>query len=323
MPSTTCPVCKRPAESITVQVQGGKGIRCPHCGDYIVDQTFSAKFGAQLGQHPLIVPTLAFNLRKQQIGGRRGILGDELARRVIGTLVEGERDTALTLPTPDQQVENLVALVAERSPAAGQAIDVTLNDHAAIIGVADEDNLDFVVQAANDAGLVDASGKAFGPRYPLTLTLAGWRAAAELQKGARTARQGFMALEFNHPDLDDFVTKAFVEGARRAGFALKDARMDPEPGHITARIEAEIQRSMFVIADLTHGNRGAYWEAGFAEGAGKPVIYSCRKEKFPSHFDVQQRYHILWEPEHPKEAADLLAAMLRRIFPGEAKLLDS
>jgi len=32
------------------------------------------------------------------------------------------------------------------------------------------------------------------------------------------------------------------------------------------RMRLEIRRSRFAVVDLTHGNRGAYWEAGFAEG---------------------------------------------------------
>lgn len=44
-----------------------------------------------------------------------------------------------------------------------------------------------------------------------------------------------------------------------------------------------------LIADLTHGNRGAFWEAGYAEGLGKPVIYTCEASKFDeqSHFDTK------------------------------------
>ena len=40
-------------------------------------------------------------------------------------------------------------------------------------------------------------------------------------------------------------------------------------------MRVQIRASRFVICDLTHGNRGAYWEAGFAEGIGRPVIFVC------------------------------------------------
>jgi len=38
-------------------------------------------------------------------------------------------------------------------------------------------------------------------------------------------------------------------------------------------------------------NPGAYWEAGYAEGLGKPVIYTCEEAKFveASHFDTKRK----------------------------------
>jgi nucleoside 2-deoxyribosyltransferase len=61
------------------------------------------------------------------------------------------------------------------------------------------------------------------------------------------------------------------------GFKLTRLDDDPKAGIIDDRLRVEIRTSRFLIADLTHENRGAYWEAGFAEGDGKPVIYTCRK----------------------------------------------
>ena len=50
----------------------------------------------------------------------------------------------------------------------------------------------------------------------------------------------------------------------------------------------------FVIADLSHDNNGAYFEAGFAEGIGLPVVYTCEVKKFEAkktHFDTNQYGH--------------------------------
>lgn len=49
-------------------------------------------------------------------------------------------------------------------------------------------------------------------------------------------------------------------------------------GNIQARLEVEIRKARFVVAELSHHNNGAYWEAGFARGLGKPVIYMYNKE---------------------------------------------
>jgi len=54
---------------------------------------------------------------------------------------------------------------------------------------------------------------------------------------------------------------------------------------------AAIRTARFVIADLTHDNNGAYFEAGFAEGLGLPVIYTCEAGKFDA-----KKTHFRYKP---------------------------
>lgn len=49
---------------------------------------------------------------------------------------------------------------------------------------------------------------------------------------------------------------------------------------IVPEIFYEIERAEFVIADLTHHKAGVYYEAGYAKGVGKQVIFTCRKDEF-------------------------------------------
>ncbi len=57
-----------------------------------------------------------------------------------------------------------------------------------------------------------------------------------------------------------------------------------------------------LICDLTHGNQGAYWEAGYAEGLGIPVLYICSETAFNSktrkpHFDVNHQEIFTWKDD--------------------------
>ena len=73
--------------------------------------------------------------------------------------------------------------------------------------------------------------------------------------------------------------------------------------------------ALFVISDLTHDNHEAYWEAGYAEDLGKPVVYICNKEKFENvgtHFDVNHCTTIAWSTEGSDEFCSRLIATLRR-----------
>ena len=58
---------------------------------------------------------------------------------------------------------------------------------------------------------------------------------------------------------------------------------------------ASIRGSRFIIADFTGDRGGVYFEAGFANGLGKPVIWTVRKDWLNKlHFDTRQFNHITW-----------------------------
>jgi nucleoside 2-deoxyribosyltransferase len=95
---------------------------------------------------------------------------------------------------------------------------------------------------------------------------------------------------------------------------------------VDAVIEDEIRRCRFLIADLSDDNAGAYWEAGFAEGLGKPVIYICRSssngEEKKTHFDANHRQTVRWDLSSLDETATNLKAVIRNTLLGDAKQAD-
>ena len=90
---------------------------------------------------------------------------------------------------------------------------------------------------------------------------------------------------------------------------------EPRAGLIDDRLRVAIQASDFVIADLTHDNLGAYWEAGYAEGLGKPVIYTCESTRFEAnktHFDTNHCTTVTWAEADADGFVENLIATLRR-----------
>ena len=69
----------------------------------------------------------------------------------------------------------------------------------------------------------------------------------------------------------------------------------PKPQGI--KPSARIKRSRFLVADVTGGRQGVYFEGGFAKGLGLPVIWTCShgtdaELKKWMHFDTRQYNHI-------------------------------
>jgi nucleoside 2-deoxyribosyltransferase len=88
----------------------------------------------------------------------------------------------------------------------------------------------------------------------------------------------------------------------------------PEAGVIDNIMRQRIRNAPFVIADLTHANNGAYWEAGFAEGLGKPVIYLCKQtvwEERRTHFDTNHCTTLMWDDAGHERFSKLLVASIR------------
>ena len=121
------------------------------------------------------------------------------------------------------------------------------------------------------------------------LTIEGWERYERQKRGQVSGNQGFMAMKFGDPCLDSFAREVVKPAVESMGYRLFDMRDVARAGVIDNIMRIQIKDSAFLIADLTHDNAGAYWEAGYAEGLGKPVIYICERSKFeekPSHFDT-------------------------------------
>jgi nucleoside 2-deoxyribosyltransferase len=113
---------------------------------------------------------------------------------------------------------------------------------------------------------------------------------------------------------------------RRPIARLRDLLSDRGEIAELAIIEDEIRRCRFLIADLSDDNPGAYWEAGFAAGLGKPVIYVCRAkegtEEKKIHFDANHRHTVRWDLSAPEQTAISLKAVIRNTLLGDAKQDD-
>jgi len=115
----------------------------------------------------------------------------------------------------------------------------------------------------------------------------------------------FVASAFNHADIDAIYDQAIRPVLK--GLKIQPLRVDrvEHNDDIDDRIFKLIDKSQLCIADLTHARPSVYYEAGYAFGSGKPVIYIVRSDHFrpreddPSgnlrvHFDLRMKNMIPW-----------------------------
>jgi hypothetical protein len=158
------------------------------------------------------------------------------------------------------------------------------------------------------------------------LTIGGWKRISELRRARPfLGKRAFVAMQYGDPEQTRIYDDYFGPATAQAGFDL--IRLDKvlKAGLIDNQLRVQIRNSRLLLADLTNRNPGAYWEAGYAEGLGIPVIYLCKKSGFRSlktHFDTNHHTTIQWDPTNLAKATEELKATIRATFPLEAKLSD-
>lgn len=314
-----CPVCKSALKNPARELGGEFPdflFCCPRCGDYVLRHDFTLILPETLNTDNEKIATLSHAIKKRQREQRPPLLDKEIVENILKT----------KLPNPSEQVDNLILWLGQTGEiiGPGEIIDIKPITHQSIIGARSENGFTLILEHLLRTGLV--KGKLLGSHIEnATLSFSGWKYFEQLKRGKGDSRKAFMAMEYGDSTLDGVVDGIFKPAVSQAGFDLFRLNERPKAGLIDDRLRVEIRTSKFLIADLTHENAGAYWEAGYAEGLGKPVIYTCEKCKFrkdKSHFDTNHHLTIIWDNENPEDAASTLKATIRATLPDEAKLID-
>ena len=130
-------------------------------------------------------------------------------------------------------------------------------------------------------------------KFNITLTPKGLDRVDELQKNQKNNLNVFVAMKFGEETLE--LREKIKEGL--AGFNIRIMDEIEHNHQIVPEMLHEIRNSRFVVAELTHHNNGAYYEAGYALGLGKEVIHICNKNVLGNglHFDVSQVNTIFYD----------------------------
>ncbi len=218
---------------------------------------------------------------------------------------------------PERQAMKIIRQIGDEASESGQPLDRFVVDDQFTKQLIDELVASGIVQFAGDVKLRGTT-----MFQGMNLTLKGWERYAQEKRGELKGSYGFIALQFEDPDLDSFVrnvVKPAVE--EEIEYDLVDMRDVARVGVIDDIMRVQIRDADFVIVDLTHDNSGAYWEAGYAEGLGKPVVYICERTKFQergTHFDTNHCTTVLWSQDEPERFRQELIAILRRSLEGSS-----
>jgi hypothetical protein len=319
-----CPVCQLPSKIQEAGIMGQHlfHIICPRCGQYQID--YALKGYLNLEEYQSKSAILSHAIRKMQKNNEIPSLDFEIVKRILQN----------PLPKPSEQANNFVLWLGDHIPSLGDKFRLDGISTQAEIGSRTQEGLEKVVDYLAQKKLIEYglfyTSAIFDKSkdqtdYDATLTMEGWEYYEKLRHGGFSSRRAFIAMKFGDNDLDAMLSSCFRPAVKDTGFELFRLDDVPKAGLIDDRLRVEIRASRFLIADLTHENAGAYWEAGFAEGLGKPVIYTCEKKKFEekkTHFDTNHHTTVIWDKDELESTARNLKNTIRATLPEEAKMND-
>jgi hypothetical protein len=255
------------------------------------------------------------------------------AKRLLTTWMCEQRRAGVEIPKVQSDVLELIKSrqplpITSRMTLALQYLGLRITQLGDYVGLQQDTEIDVLkllaeTESRNTQELFEllrmlvASGLVQGDFYvgggaSARPTVAGWRELDSLKRSRTDSAQAFVAMWF-----DERISGAYANGIEPAlvGTGYKAVRIDKKEHNnkIDDEVIAEIRRSRFLIADFTcepkNVRGGVYYEAGFAQGLGIPVIWTCRDTSLDDlHFDTRQYSHIVW-----KTSADLFVQLKNRI----------
>ena len=140
------------------------------------------------------------------------------------------------------------------------------------------------------------------------ITPHGWSYREELRKRDIDSNVAFVALWVNKKT-DLLWEKGIKPAVYYAGYEPYRVDKDRKVEKIDNEIFVKILESNFVISDFTGQRPNVYYEAGFAKGLGKKVIWTCKEREIKLKrvgFDIRQYSFLTWEDSSLNEFSEKL-----------------
>ncbi|MGD1007878.1 MAG: hypothetical protein ABR980_11690 [Ignavibacteriaceae bacterium] len=310
-----CPICGSSAcekfsnTSVKIPV-----IECERCGKYWLSNDALMMYSLSKKENSECIPRISYWIRQHQ-----GETLFEIDRSAIKNAIG-----SIELPKAKEQANNFMLILGKGAEYPESVVSINALSLCSMIGAKDIYGLKYIAKYLENKKYIIGSINDID-NSSISLTFEGWDYYDQISKTTPDSKIAFMAMEYNDPELDIMFKEILKPTVALTGFKLRRLDEKLEAGIIDNRLRVEIRNARFLIVDLTSDNSGAYFEAGFAEGLGKPVIYICESEKFKekkTHFDTNHNLTLTWNKNDLEPFREELKATIRNTIPIEAKMLD-
>lgn len=286
----TCPLCGITANKVALGET--TKITCSQCGQYKMTDDFLAftglndnyvtrKRGGGDDPEDIVVPlyelqAIIYELNLNNIEPHIS-WGQVEGAQTLKQLVN-----SINIPkTPIEKIDRLLEnLATESKNQIGIALSVSNPNQTRLAYARDQRELWFLLDNAISVNYLESISISATGVYKLKIALKGWERIEEIKGANVHAKQGFIAHWFG---LANEYIGAIETGVTRAGFkplTLRDANF---PETILSKALGEINRSRFVVVDLTEQRPSVFVEAGYSMGRGIQTILVINREYWEAH----------------------------------------
>lgn len=207
-----------------------------------------------------------------------------------------------------QKLVDLLQLISKHCRTPGQVWLMDTSKDYPLIAAHDKTELESYLDHLHKRGLLHKPQPLSDGTTHCQLTIAGWEAIEPTLTTGGIPGRCFVAMSFD-PSLDGAWQLGIKPAILDCGFTPVCMKEIATNEGITDRILSEIRLAQFVVADFTGQRGGVYFEAGFARGLGRDVIWTCRNDELDLlHFDTKHLGHVVSE-----EVKDLRAKLAESI----------
>ncbi|OUJ68979.1 hypothetical protein [Hymenobacter crusticola] len=222
-------------------------------------------------------------------------------------LLQKKLATAPIPRTPKEKLDNLILFLAKKQTEDGASVKFHYLTEYKRLYFKSKNEAYFYQQTLVTNGFLKQQG---GPdtdgSLVVELTYRGLAYVIELESAGPSSNYCFIALSFasQMEEYRDTIARV-VEYHGYQPIIVNSDFVVTSDTPVIDEILAGIKRSKFCIADFTMQRTGVYFEAGYALGLGRPVIYISERKDFEAnaHFDLRPFQHILYSDAQELEKA--------------------
>lgn len=309
-----CPVCDRKLTSSFYGMDTNYGCSCETCGDFFI--SFLAKDFFRSNPLKKESAKISAYLRNRHILGlpKSILYMDSIEAQKVPYGISFDQIVDQFPKLISDRLDLVLLNLAKKSSYSGEFIKISTNDSS--LFYADKNNVEaqfYIMKQLIDDNLIELNDNGLTLPNGVRLTPKGWNKVVELEQGGhKDNTKVFIAMSF-HPSLATAYEQGIAKAISVNGYDPIRVDYEEHIDQISDRIIANIRKCKYVVADFTFNRGGVYFEAGFAKGLGKPVIWTCREDHLDGlHFDTRQYNHIVWTND--QDLYDKLDTRIKAIF---------